>query len=50
MYVSNLFVVLCCVFLLLFFLIRLTVLLFCLFEQICQLAGQLRATLNGLNR
>ena len=31
------------------FLIRLTVLPF-LFEQICQLAGHLRATLNGLNR
>ena len=46
MYVSYLFVVLCCV----FFVIRLTVLLFFLFEQICQSAGQLRATLNGLNR
>ena len=32
-----------------FFLIRLTVPTF-LFEQICQLAGQLRATFNGLNR
>ena len=41
MYVSNLCVCL--------FLIRLTVLPF-LFEQICQLAGQLRVTPNGFNR
>ena len=41
MNVTNLFIF--------FFFLRLTVPTF-LFEQICQLAGQLRATLNGLNR
>ena len=42
MNVSNLFIYF-------FFVIRLTVPPF-MFEQICLLAGQLRATLNGLNR
>ena len=50
MYVSNLLFVCLFVFVLFFFVfIRLTVLPF-LFEQICQLVGQLRVTLNGFNR